>query len=388
MARPSKKTLELRKKIIDLGIFKRDSEVYTSFDNLKIESSFELPYLFCIECLARRCHCKDFTKSFHGKMLNARAVSFFNKKTDIMHINVFDGIYKVLIEDEQPQNYYYASADTLSKINEYLSKYFLITYISSKATSIKAKDYFENKEDYHFITNEIDSSKVKKILKNALSPERYEYFLQQYGDNINIEDIARTDMFFVDENPLTTQEKQNILKELNANEDEYKIDKTIISLKQTPFPSDVIVNKSKNKNVFAELDLTKPKEEILEYISKLKDDFDNNHLKFKNIYEILGESQDPYYCDLKNCDVLKSKNPKPMTGRFADILFIYDCKKVNKILEADILTNEYIIDEINRYWIDIKNISTDKFHSLDEYYAIAKNYIDNEEYRSYLSGVK
>ncbi len=387
MARPSKKTLELRKKIIELNLFKRDNEVYINFDNLKNESIFELPYLFCIECFARRVHCEDFTESCHGKMLNARAVRFFNK-TETIYESVLDTVHKIITEDEQLQNHYYTSANKLLNIDKHLSKYFLVTYISSRTTSIQAKNYFDNKEHYHFITNEIDSSKVKKILKNALSPERYEYFLQQYGDNINIEDIARTDMFFVDENPLTTQEKQNILKELNANEDEYKIDKTIISLKQTPFPSDVIVNKSKNKNVFAELDLTKPKEEILEYISKLKDDFDNNHLKFKNIYEILGESQDPYYCDLKNCDVLKSKNPKPMTGRFADILFIYDCKKVNKILEADILTNEYIIDEINRYWIDIKNISTDKFHSLDEYYAIAKNYIDNEEYRSYLSGVK
>jgi len=387
MARPSKKDIELRNKIIELCIFKRDSETYTNFDNLKNESNFELPYLFCIECFARRVHCEDFTKSFHGRMLNARAIRFFNK-TETMYEAVFDTVHKALIEDEQPQNHYYAGANELLNINKYLSKYFLVTYISSRTTSIQAKNYSENKDKYHFIANEIDSSKVKKILKNSLSKERYEYFLQQYGDNINIENIARTDVFFMDENPLTTKEKKNILKELNNNEDEYKIDKTIISLKKIPFPSDSIIDKKKDKNVFAELDLTKPKEEILDYVSKLKDDFDNNHLKFKNIYEILGESQDPYYCDLKNCDVLKSKNPKPMTGRFADILFIYDCKKVNKFLGADILTNEYIIDEINRYWIDIKNISNDKFHSLDEYYAIAKDYIDNEQYKSYLSGVK
>jgi len=128
-------------------------------------------------------------------------------------------------------------------------------------------------------------------------------------------------------------------------------------------------------SVFIELDLSKDKKELLEYIELIKDDYDEEP---NNIF---NHDFKPYECELEVCEIYKNKEPKPLNGRLADILFIYDCKKAG-------LHNEYIIDEINRYWNDVKNLFRDKIYekTIKNYHKFAIEYIDDKKYKCHVSG--
>ena len=131
----------------------------------------------------------------------------------------------------------------------------------------------------------------------------------------------------------------------------------------------------KVNRVYAELDLSKPISELLEFVTMIKNEYELDHT---NIY---NDDFKPHKCDLPNCDIYKSKNPKPIYGRLSDVLFIYDCKKAG-------LHNDYIIDEIDRYWRDVKNLFRDKFRAstLADYYNFSQKYIDEKEYQSFVCG--
>ena len=148
-----------------------------------------------------------------------------------------------------------------------------------------------------------------------------------------------------------------------------------LRIHDTPMNLEDDNNSPKVNKVYAELDLSKPIEELLEFVSMIKKEYKQNP---KNIY---SHDFKAYECTFSNCDIYKSKSPKPMNGRLSDVLFIYDCKKAN-------LNNEYIIDEINNYWQDNKKIYKDTFRpsTLETYYDLSKKYIDNKEYKAFTCG--
>jgi len=55
MARPNKKTLELRTKILELAIFKRDNKIYTSFEeSCDITNKYYSQYKYMEACRNRK----------------------------------------------------------------------------------------------------------------------------------------------------------------------------------------------------------------------------------------------------------------------------------------------------------------------------------------------
>jgi len=203
----------------------------------------------------------------------------------------------------------------------------------------------------------------------------YYYFIRQSDNNS-----------FLDDDNHKFYSIENIELELNEVE-KFKRPSNIILINKnyspfnplrihdTPMNLEDDNNSPKVNKVYAELDLSKPIEELLEFVSMIKEEYKQNP---KNIY---SHDFKAYKCTFSNCDIYKSKSPKPMNGRLSDVLFIYDCKKAN-------LNNEYIIDEINNYWQDNKKIYKDKFRpsTLETYYDLSKKYIDNKEYRAFTCG--
>lgn len=131
-----------------------------------------------------------------------------------------------------------------------------------------------------------------------------------------------------------------------------------------------------DKSALVQLDFTKPKEELLAIVSQIKADFDNDHTIIECFGEYLGTTfrTDPYMCNIKKCDIYKHKNPKPLEGRMADAFFIFDCKRLG-------LTKEYALDEINRYWNDVKKMHEDKIqdNTFKNYLKFAEKMIDEHE---------
>ncbi len=348
MARPSKETIKKRNEILELEIFKRNNEIYINFeDKNNNKTKYDIAYSFSLCC-------------------------FFRNPTRA-NGNMITDVFLDIESEEIKQSSMYK---TLLSIDKNYASYFL--NFKSFYNDNKRRDNGKPRAGY-CIEHEIEIS----ILRNALSKKR---FIEATNELINIEyfemNFSESGSDFI----LTNAEKMAIINELS--EQGWKAEKTLIHSKQVSYDIEAIFEDNHNKKIFAELDLTKSKEEILEYVSKLKDDFDKDPSYFKNVSEIFGKTQAPFTCNLQDCEVYKAKNPKPIYGRLADVLFIYDCMQVNKILGADILTKDYITDEITKYWRDTKNISTESFYSFDEYYTLAKEYIDNKRYKDYLSGIK
>jgi len=126
------------------------------------------------------------------------------------------------------------------------------------------------------------------------------------------------------------------------------------------------------KSALIALDFTKPIKELLAIVSKIKKDFEDDYTIIKGLDEYLGlvPAKEPYMCNLKECEIYKHKPPKPLEGRLVDALFIFDCKTVG-------LTKDYAMNEINRYWNDVKKIHTEKItkNTHREYLNFAKKLI-------------
>ena len=122
----------------------------------------------------------------------------------------------------------------------------------------------------------------------------------------------------------------------------------------------LIIPKEYNKNASLKLNLNLPKEELIAYISKIKDDFDKDNSIIKIPLELLGET-------LEKSDNKKTPK-KPKASVYADWFYIYDYWKYEKALgktdkeifvalevEKNILYGEENIRKIRnkmRYFID------------------------------------
>ena len=363
MARPSKQEIEKRNKILNLGFFKRDNEVYTNFENnlsLVSESLF-MPYYFCDECHIRTPEHFLFLDEICNSKYADEQQNFANNKEKIQYL------YKDKSIDESLLN-----IKKLSDIDENIGEYYYELFSNRR--------YNFNRDRERINTNYISTVLVDKdVLIKALGKKRIDEFTYCTTKNsLGAYSLVAMINGFLSDAILTDDEKIKIKNELIKKNYASNI---IVSRHITGSLTDDMTYSSNHKKILAELDLSKPIEEIVKYVTQLKTDFDNKPSKFPNAYELLGESITPYKCDLKDCEIYKEKNPKPIYGRLADVLFIYDCKKMK-------LTNEYITDEINRYWQEVKKISTDGFYSLEEYYKIAKEHIDNKKYIDYLVGVE
>lgn len=351
MARPTKEIEELRHRIIKLDIFKRDNKIYTYFEDKFLNNKIDryvVPYYFCEECSIRAngdsLTIKEFSKLFSE-----------NKES-------YEELLKILKELENID----------ISITEYYMNINVDNYYLSNSNWDKAR---YNEYDFRVELN-------YELVKRALGEKRTNELVEDTG---LILDYMLDDSFTY--KYLKNEEKEKLLKSLDEKIGAgYKV--IIERLATSLIPEDIIEH-NRNKKVYAELDLTKSKEELIEFVSKLKDDFDEDPSKFPNAYELLGVKQEVIKCNLKDCEIYKEpKSLKGLSGRLSDVLFIYDCKKVNKLLGGNVLIEDYIIGEIERYWREVKKISNDGFYSLKEYEKIGIDFIDNEEYKDYLSGVK
>lgn len=140
-----------------------------------------------------------------------------------------------------------------------------------------------------------------------------------------------------------------------------------------------------NKKALVQIDFTKSKKEIIQIVSKIKDEFDSEPTTILGLDEYLGAEpfKEVYsFTNTNQNDIYTHGKTKPLEGRLGDILFIYDCHKKG-------LTSEYIIGEINRYWREVKKKYTDEFQkkTYGIYLKFAKSEIGNRGFIRFMSGV-
>lgn len=137
-----------------------------------------------------------------------------------------------------------------------------------------------------------------------------------------------------------------------------------------------------------ELNLNLPIEELIAYISKIKDEYDNDNSIVKAPLELLGENLE------KSND--KHIQKKPKAEKYADWFYVYDCYK---ILKADDKkkSNEKVFADIDgklfEYYDSKPDSNSLKYHyySFENYKLIMKNMkylIDKLGYKELITGVK
>ena len=388
MGRPSKAEVEKREKIKELGLFVRDSDIYTVFEKETEEmSTAESSYVFSVECGYRNTRCKTSTfGEFNETYLN---LSGLMKTLDR---SMFQGYFTPFIQN----------MEKLHSIDIEIFVFFFELIKHSKYATFSQEKPFDYKvinlvylKDFIDILGE-ERAKELFIGLNATidlntiiyDEEKLIQFKHIFPDSkcddskyfLSKEELNKVRNFYFS----TPQDSYRITPHSTLIKRDYHAYGTTLDSHKVETPPEgfyIDYGTTKTKSAYVELDFTKPIEELKEFITKIKDDFDNEHRSIRNIYDLLGDKNDIFQCDLKDCDIYKTNNIKPIGGRLSDVLFIYDCKKAG-------LDNDYIIDEINRYWIDIKNLFREKFRAstLIEYHNLAIDYIDNEKYECYLSG--
>ena len=138
-----------------------------------------------------------------------------------------------------------------------------------------------------------------------------------------------------------------------------------------------------NKFPKLEIDLSKPLNEIVAYITHIKNDFENKDI-FKAPIEVLGtelRKADNLICDTKG-KCFDAREVLTKQQKIADMFFIYDCLKVG-------ITQRKIQNEVYNYYMDkgIETITLDA-KTLKKYREIAIDYIDNMRYKELVTGVK
>ncbi|MFW2378537.1 hypothetical protein ACN4FU_03960 [Aliarcobacter butzleri] len=232
--------------------------------------------------------------------------------------------------------------------------------------SLKPKErinWKKNRRDYYpIVENKLTFNVIKKELKNK-------YFIdfnkkqiinnksEKLKDSLGfISFIPKLQSIEANEFRAKEFEKWLFIDEIGKNEiikdgyysiqTYYKKDNKYKNKIYTNFKKELIKPYTKTE---IELNLNLPKEELIAYISKIKDDFDKDNSIIKTPLELLGEILENENIDIKN---LPKRDIKKI---YADMFFIYDYfifqdKKYKN--EREKLKNELEIKikEINKKW--------------------------------------
>jgi len=336
-------TKKRKEQIINLELIHRNNKIYTNFEK-SLEDNLNMDYLFCMECYYR------YSFSNGGSCTSYLGEDIFKKVELLKDI------------DNEIYNYYSS----------------LVYY---------DREFWKGRQQGY----SVKTSFYQYALIEALGEKRFKE-LPFYGETtVNENSVFKP--LFLDGYPVDDLQKHleyGLMKDEDIEKiQDYiqnknhgwntKIRQNFVALDRTPVNEKYL----KVNSVLIDVDLNKSKEEILKFVEKIKDDYDldkkeeHKNYSTKNIpdvYDLLGMRKlEDFICGKKDCIKEKDKNKK-MFEKYADILFIFDCKKAY-------FTHNDINEELIKYYGYGMKSST-----ITNYYNIAIEYIDNQKYLSFLTG--
>lgn len=354
--------------------------------------------------------CVAYEMAIRNPMYKEQAdevVVFYNEHREAIRL-AFTGLSEVLKDDEFNYDLWKIGADY---------KFTLYNKIDN-INVIPFEDYLYNLEYKHYKSIEIFGKEFYEII---------DLFQKNYKPNENISKMSDTELIRQKDLEEIQLYKTNVrdgysittgirIREesahlYNEDTDDYIEVKTIEEFKQCTESegfangddtiAEIIIEENfsrpkikvdvmKSKNTTLEIDLNRPLEEIVAYITHIKNDLEENGNILKAPFELLGTELQKADDISKMCTVTKNAKEICFDGRkgitrtqkLADMLFIYDMVKCNKN-EVTIRTAifEYYENEFN------KNTAMSDT-TFRKYRDIAKDYIDNQRYKELITGVK
>ena len=354
MARKTKKEQERCAAIEELSIIRRDNSIYTQFETSAKHNGLDKhkPYSFTYECKIR----SNYDIYYDKYIYECSLWDPYSKLNDgNIHLgNIEDIAEKNIVEDFKK----------LDKIDKKSFLYLFLIHSNILYPNINTPQGLSSFTDPYYIKNIIGLD----VLEQWLGKDRAEEL-----SNSNLDQII---------DKLSSEEKDRLLKCLEVYQSTAEPTRPFYTYIYDQHKNNIATKSLYSRSLFVELDLSKPTLEIVDYVKMLKKDFDNNQDKFRNVYDLLGgDIEKKFEIDLQKSDFYTIKHFKPLEGKLADMLFIYDCNRVG-------LTHRYMRDEIDRYWNDVRDLKKDEFteKTLIKYLDFSKDQIDNKMYEAYLSG--
>lgn len=250
-------------------------------------------------------------------------------------------------------------------VNKYLKKRFVFSYTEEK------NDDIELLKNYGFTLETMLMTKILKILKEDIKV--FSGLVSRnatYPNNILKNKINNNSYVYFEKDSFFSEsfdDKNTIVEKI----DEKNIDKNFISSIHFSFRRPQLKFK-KNKIFNTETNLNLSKEELIAYISKIKDEYDKDNSIIKTPLELLGETLE------------KSNNKKtpkkPKASVYADWFYIYDYWKYEKTQEK---TDKDIFIAL-----EVENNVPYKEDMLRKIRDKMKYFIDDLGYKELITGVK
>jgi hypothetical protein len=114
------------------------------------------------------------------------------------------------------------------------------------------------------------------------------------------------------------------------------------------------------------LNLSLPTSELIDFVKKLKKDYDRDHSIVKNLHELLTQKES------------ESIGLPNIQKNYADLFFSYDCNKLG-------LNPSSIVTLINNYRLGKDNFKSIKKLTVENYISHGKKYIDEQYYKNLTS---
>jgi len=237
----------------------------------------------------------------------------------------------------------------------------------------ESRKFNKNEKDYLCSIKPINIRMLASLIFN-------EKKIHKYKDTHKDKDTIYT---FLERDTLIFREKIYHIED----DEEEKITKNSIEPNYSR-PSLFTFYKSVEKDI--KLNLAMPKDELIDFIEKIKSEYDKNHKSIMSISELLGEELEPFRDMIfkeNNNPLLDRKTKKQMRAtsftsnafKMADILFIYDCL----VLGYKKLKIKYLL---TGYYESINKNDTIDDERYRRYVTIARDFIDNMRYKELFLG--
>lgn len=325
VGRPKNKEREKRK--ILLKYFKRDSVIYSNFeDTTKSLTNNEVAYYFANACKLRN-KAKD-----GGVICGTLNLDPKGSGWDLWEKKVFQDLKDI----DNAKHQYYTSVLGYSESKLYqqkTNKKYIVRYMIEEDILIK-----------------IIGEKRAKEVKSKILPNDLGYLLARELTDIEINKVKK----YINIRPFGI--------------------KTIVQSNYT-LNNSLLNHRIKDNTLSVDIDFSKSLKEINNYIQHLHEEYQKNNLK--NIFGLLGIEEEKSNQE----KIFLTNSHKPFNGLLSDKLFIYDSRKIG-------LTIGEIREELIKYWTKTKKISEDKITEgiIYDYHKSTKNFIENEEYEKFLRG--
>lgn len=142
--------------------------------------------------------------------------------------------------------------------------------------------------------------------------------------------------------------------------------------------------------ILVEIDLNEPKEANKDLIYKLHEEYHRDPEKLQSLDQLCDLPLPPKVSiqpAIKDHAMYIDPSEKHLFGRLADVLFIYDCYKVG--LSHETKTRTYVMDQIDLYWNNSKDLPKKSEMHKDTYKAylqLGLELIDQRRYQEFIAG--